>query len=262
MRPLFLPVLLSLALPGTAWAQDLAGRAATDPNGFVREVQRVLSASGDYAGPETGQLDRATISAINRACREAGVFERCGLGPLSPEGAEAVAAAVGAKMVDPRTRVAWIPQGERNGITIAVSSEGTTYSATATGTAGADRWINIIGTEQLATTPGDAWTLTVSAAVDLAEGGEAIVGIAAMGPTGYVAEISPPLPVGTDLSDYTVSGIVPEGATSVVPYLQLRYPEGTLVNDTITLSGARILPEALPPAEAEAPATEPTQPQA
>ncbi len=116
------------------------------------------------------------------------MFERCGLGPLSPEGAEAVATAVGAKMVDPKTRVAWVPQGTRNGITIDVASEGTSYSATATGTAGADRWSNIIGTEQLPSAPGDAWTLTVSAAAALAEGGEAIVGIAAMGPNGYVAD--------------------------------------------------------------------------
>ena len=68
--------------------------AAEDPNGFVLEVQRQLSAAGYYNGSLSGILDRATIAGINSLCRHAGTIDDCQEGPLSPRGSEAVALAL------------------------------------------------------------------------------------------------------------------------------------------------------------------------
>lgn len=83
---------------GVSLAQDSQGLLdflPDDPNGFVRTVQERLAGAGQFEGRVNGQLDRATISAINSACREAGVLAGCQIGPLSPEGAAAVATAIG-----------------------------------------------------------------------------------------------------------------------------------------------------------------------
>ncbi|WP_169197072.1 hypothetical protein [Devosia sp. MC1541] len=88
-------LILGLPLCGPALAQnDMAGRAASDPNGFVTEVQQMLKQRGIYNGDVDGQLTQATISAINLACNAAGVLSDCRRGPLSEVGARAVGIAI------------------------------------------------------------------------------------------------------------------------------------------------------------------------
>lgn len=88
----------ALFVGGASLAQDSQGLLdflPDDPNGFVRTVQEQLAVAGRFDGRASGQLDRATISAINSVCRDAGVLADCQIGPLSPEGAAAVASAIG-----------------------------------------------------------------------------------------------------------------------------------------------------------------------
>ncbi|WP_423068391.1 hypothetical protein [Devosia sp. CN2-171] len=88
----------ALSVGGGSLAQDSQGLLdflPDDPNAFVRTVQERLAGAGQFEGAVNGQLDRATISAINSACRDAGVLADCQLGPLSPEGAAAVVTAIG-----------------------------------------------------------------------------------------------------------------------------------------------------------------------
>jgi hypothetical protein len=65
----------ALLVGGVSLAQDSQGLLdflPDDPNGFVRTVQERLAGARRFEGRVNGQLDRATIAAINSVCRDAG----------------------------------------------------------------------------------------------------------------------------------------------------------------------------------------------
>jgi TPR repeat protein len=58
------------------------------PNAFVYLVQRQLEIVGLYAGPQHGQLDQPTISAILQFCDRKQMGELCRRGPLTSQSAQ------------------------------------------------------------------------------------------------------------------------------------------------------------------------------
>jgi len=65
-----------------------------NPVAYVFLVQDRLRAAGKYSGNVNGQLTRSTIAAINSFCEEKGITRACRMGPLSIEGATALADAL------------------------------------------------------------------------------------------------------------------------------------------------------------------------
>lgn len=86
---------LLAGIPASAQDADGAlGLLPDDPNGFIRVVQEKLADAGLYGGRISGTLNRATVAAINAACRDAGLLADCQTGPLTPRGSAAVIAAL------------------------------------------------------------------------------------------------------------------------------------------------------------------------
>lgn len=258
-------------------AQDVApALASSNPNEFVRQVQAKLKGADTYGGPISGTLDRRTIAAINDACREASVLPQCQLGPLSTEGAQAVVTAVNAlTSVDEDTRdlqpaapaevtapendvaaetpgvssvsvdtiaVEWPLTSSRNGIAITGEVSDNGYVASASGTALNSDWTNLESTGVIDAAPGEAWTFSMSAATNLSAGGTAVARVAVFGVSNqYLGELSVGAPIsGADAQQYSVTGQVPEGAVRIRPYIQLSYPAGAGVDDTISISDAAV----------------------
>lgn len=86
----------TLSSPPTA--EELASLGERNPNAYVFFLQDFLKAEGGYGGAVDGQLTNATINAIVRFCREAGVLETCVRGPLLPQSIALVSEAVAAAL--------------------------------------------------------------------------------------------------------------------------------------------------------------------
>lgn len=247
-------------VPATHAQEDLARLAVSDPNQFVRQVQQELKDTGRYPGTVDGLLDQETIVAINDACRAAQLIDRCHLGPLSSVGAQAVVSALRAGSLSDATpqtpplpstapasaaAIEWLPGNSRNGIEVALDTENQVYQATARGVAHDDKWTNIISSKPLPATPGQVLSFTVTAATNIANEGTATLRVAVFNADGYAGELrleGVPIDVSNPEQDYVLIGQVPQGAERLVTYIQLLYPSGVAVNDTVTISRATVAP--------------------
>lgn len=264
-----LGLVLAALLVVPAVAQDdqaLLSLLPGDPNGFVSGVQEKLASGGLYSGKVTGTLTKATIRAINAACRDAGVLAACQSGPLSPAGAVAVVTAVsklaqgGTKVAapadepapaspaepatgeaaGPATSIATTDWKSRNGNGLTITPtvlDGSVVFAIE-GTAEGRGTVNIYASDQVPSAPGEAWVYTVDAALTSSAAGTATAFLAARAPDGsYLREVvRGGVPI-DGAGPAVVEGTVPEGAAFVQPYIQVKYATGATPADTLTISG-------------------------
>lgn len=269
-----LGVVMAALLSAPAIAQDdgaLLGLLPDDPNGFVQAVQEKLASSGIYSGPVNGTLTQATISAINAACRGAGLLPDCQNGPLSPAGSAAVVAAV-AKLGQPDATVPtpeeapaaevvaepaaeaetqpvstaattiaaadW--KGRPNyGLTITPTVAGKTVEFAIGGTAEGRGSLNINASGQVSAAPGEDWSFTIDAAFTSAAGGTAVAYVGVRAADGsYITElVRGGVPI-EGSGPFVVKGTTKDGAAFVQPYIQVKYPPGTAADGTLTITGA------------------------
>jgi len=251
--------LSAVVLVGHASAQDAIELSASGPNHFVSYVQQQLLGKGVYSGEVNGQLTQETISAINRACRSAGLLRRCQLGPLTPVGSKAVLDAIQSsssraastaesassnvlgevgKMQAKLDQVDWKRQTSGNGLSIMLQGEIGKSTAEVTGTADKTTYINLSSQKRWEATAGQRWTFSVEAAAELSKGATASLRIAAFDKDrAYLGELASNqfIQAGTPMR-YEVSGVAPEGAMEVAPYVQLNYPSDTQANDELYLT--------------------------
>lgn len=251
---------LSLLLANGAAAQEnWSALSTSDPNLYVREVQTALSEAGFYAGASTGQLDRATISAINEACAAADLTAACQVGPLAPSGAAAVEqavlqiasrrsepiSAVGAVRDDdaePQT-VTWRASSANSGMLISVSTNSSVAAATITGVVDGQGWANISTDQKFAAGAGEDWSFEFTSSASLLEGGEARARIAAFDGDEYLGELNDGAVIsGGAPQGYVVAGTTPEGTTAIAPYIQLRYGPGAKLDDSVLIMDAVVKP--------------------
>jgi hypothetical protein len=90
--------------PGPDFARALVVTARINRNAYVRIVQKQLREFGYYHGRATAYLSGSTIRAVNRFCRDAGIWDACQSGPVKSTAVKAIAMAI-AKHRQERTKI-------------------------------------------------------------------------------------------------------------------------------------------------------------
>ncbi|WP_169197025.1 hypothetical protein [Devosia sp. MC1541] len=119
-----------------------------------------------------------------------------------------------------------------------MDQEGSTWRAQASGTAIADDYTNINGS-LLKSEEGQSWSFTLKGA--FSGQGAATVRLSAVSAEGkYLGEISEGIPLSASSTEVTLRGVAPSGTDRVLPYIQLLYSAGDVVDDVVEIAGASV----------------------
>jgi hypothetical protein len=231
-------------LPKPVTSEQLVKLATDNPNAYVYFVQDFLAGRGMLKGPADGQLKTVTVKALLAYCRERGIETACGAGPLLTESVAAVSGAIVADLVPvlPQGwRIADNGKGGSLGLKIDLVSAGPASAVLHfSGTTAHEGYINVELSPVLTSTPGN-WVTSVTAGNQRAEGkpgGDLWLRTAVLDTYGYAGELfeGARLPEGAEAQRISESGTPKEGATQLLPYVQLWVRQGEEIDTTLTLA--------------------------
>jgi hypothetical protein len=131
----------------------------------------------------------------------------------------------------------------RNGLTLQADSSNGTVTASISGTATADGYINLEPKPVFPATRGEKWGFRVGATTQEALPEKIEVHVAVLGDHNkYLGELvnSSVRVAGTNSKPYEIAGTVPDGAVSLRPYIQFKYTSGQKATAKLVIESAEI----------------------
>ena len=231
---------------------------AANPNAYVYALQSGLREAG-YASPLSGILGRSTVTQLSAFCADTGIDAQCRLGPLLPDVASAIDAALAAGNAAPAeaTMLAeppvatpapttslpsgWsIDDGQPFGIETSIAAATATGATIRlAGTPTRDGWLNIYLSPPLAAGSSEHWTASIgqAAAAGQADAEQTVRFLVALRPAdgGYMGELFDGVALPAAPASLDAAGTVPAGTALLQPYVQVRFTAAAPLAITLSL---------------------------
>ena len=237
-----------------------------NPNAYVYALQSGLREAG-YASPLSGIMGRSTVTQLSAFCADKGIDAQCRLGPLLPDVARAIGAALAAppaeaavppaEMEPPAAAPAaletglppgWsIDDGQPFGIATRIA-DATATGATihVEGIPTRDGWVNIYLSSPVDAGTSERWTAAIdqASATGQADAGQTVRFLVALRPAGggYLGELFDGVALPTAPAPLEESGTLPDGAALLQPYVQVRFAAGQELAIAVTIEALTLAP--------------------
>lgn len=244
-----------------------------NPNAYVYALQSGLRAAG-YASPLSGILGRSTVSQLSAFCADKGIDAQCRLGPLLPDIARAIGAALAAgndaaPAAEPAAPAApaqaeplaaapaaeaglpagWsIDDGQVFGLTTSIADASATGATIRIeGTPRRNGWLNVRLSPPVDAATAERWTVTVGAAsaTGQADTGQTIRLLVALlrADGGYMGELFEGIALPMTPAPLEGSGAVPADVALLQPYMQVRFTAGSPLAVAVALDAPALAPD-------------------
>jgi hypothetical protein len=235
-----------------------------NPNAYVYALQSGLREAG-YASPLSGIMGRSTVTQLSAFCADKGIDAQCRLGPLLPDVARAIGAALAspaeatvspAEMEPPAAVPAaetglpagWsVDDGQPFGIATRIE-DATATRATIhiEGSPTRDGWLNIYLSPPVDAATSERWIAAIDQAsvTGQADAEQTVRFLVALRSAAgsYMGELFDGIALPEAPTPLEGSGMLPDGAALLQPYVQVRFASGQELAIAVTVEAPDLAP--------------------